>query len=57
MRDLLDTLRTRLLLPAYVAIIAVAQLVRPFVGIDRAEAFARRALRWLSNILTGPRRG
>ena len=35
----------RLFYPALLAVVALAQLLRPIVGMDRVEAWARKALR------------
>ncbi len=42
--DIRTWLRVRLFYPALLAVIALAQLLRPIIGMDRAEAWARRAL-------------
>lgn len=47
MAGLLDWLRVHLLPPALLAIVAVAQILRPLIGMDRVEAWARTALRRL----------
>lgn len=47
MADILARLRARLFYPALLAVVALAQLLRPIVGMDRVEAWARRALRRL----------
>lgn len=46
MTGLLDWLRARLFYPALLLLVALAQLLRPLLGMDRVVALLQRALRW-----------